>query len=101
MQNEGYSNSDNYKKQSKFIRASGIDLGADDYISKPFELLELRAGVQAVIRRFHGRTNPILQIGKLTIHPDKRIAEYENNSIPISAKKFDVLEYLAMRYPAV
>lgn len=41
-------------------RALGLDLEADDYLTKPFELLELRARVQAVIRRFHGRTNPVL-----------------------------------------
>ena len=82
-------------------RALGLDLGADDYISKPFELLELRARVQAVIRRFHGRTNPVLQIGDLTIYPDKRVAEYASNPVTLSAKEFDVLEYLAMRHPAV
>ncbi len=82
-------------------RAMGLDLGADDYISKPFELLELRARVQAVIRRFHGRTNPILQVGALTIYPDRRIAEYGGKAITLSAKEFDVLEYLAMRHPAI
>ncbi len=82
-------------------RAMGLDLGADDYISKPFELLELRARVQAVIRRFHGRTNPVLQVGALTVHPDKRIAEFGGRTIPLSAKEFDVLEYLAMRHPAI
>ncbi len=82
-------------------RAMGLDLGADDYISKPFELLELRARVQAVIRRFHGRTNPILQVGGLVVYPDKRIAEYGGKAITLSAKEFDVLEYLAMRHPAI
>ncbi len=82
-------------------RAMGLDLGADDYISKPFELLELRARVQAVIRRFHGRTNPILQVGGLVVSPDKRMAEYDGKAIPLSAKEFDVLEYLAMRHPAI
>ena len=82
-------------------RALGLDLGADDYISQPFELLELRARIQAVIRRFHGRLNPTLQVGALTVYPDRRIAEYGGKVIPLSAKEFDVLEYLAMRHPAI
>jgi len=45
--------------------AIGLDNGADDYITKPFQLLEVRARIHAVIRRFHGRTNPIINIGTL------------------------------------
>ena len=82
-------------------RALGLDLGADDYVSKPFELLELRARIQAVIRRFHGRTTPDISIGKLVIHPPARTAEYDGNLIPLAAKEFDILEYIATRHPAV
>lgn len=46
-----------------------MDLGADDYLTKPFQLLELRARVQAVIRRFYGRTNPIIEVGALQFTP--------------------------------
>ena len=82
-------------------RALGLDLGADDYLTKPFQLLELRARVQAVIRRFHGRTNPTIEIGKLTIHPASRAAKWDGKAIPLAAKEFDILECIAQRHPAV
>lgn len=82
-------------------RALGLDLGADDYLTKPFQLLELRARVQAVIRRFHGRTNPIIEIGGLSVHPASRTAAWAGKTIPLAAKEFDILEYIAEKHPAV
>lgn len=82
-------------------RALGLDLGADDYLTKPFQLLELRARVQAVIRRFHGRTNPLIIIGRLMINPAARTAEIDGKSLELMAKEFDILEYIATRHPAV
>lgn len=82
-------------------RALGLDLGADDYLIKPFQLLELRARVQAVIRRFYGRTNPIIEIGALTIHPASRTVKWKDEEITLAAKEFDILEYIAERHPAV
>lgn len=82
-------------------RALGLDLGADDYLTKPFQLLELRARVQAVIRRFQGRSNPIIEVGNLTIRPAARVALWENKPIPLSTKEFDILEYIAGCHPAI
>lgn len=82
-------------------RALGLDLGADDYLTKPFQLLELRARVQAVIRRFNGRTNPLIEIGNLTINPMSRTAMWGDISIPLAVKEFDILEYIATKHPAV
>jgi DNA-binding response OmpR family regulator len=82
-------------------RALGLDLGADDYIVKPFELLELRARIQAVIRRFNGRTNPTIRVGCLDVNPQTRAAIYDGRPLPLKPKEFDILEYIANRYPAV
>lgn len=82
-------------------RALGLDLGSDDYLTKPFQLLELRARVQAVVRRFHGRSNPVIAVGELTIQPAQRVALWEGTPIPLSVKEFDILEYIAERYPAI
>lgn len=82
-------------------RAMGLDLGADDYVTKPFQLMELRARIQAVIRRFHGRTNPIITIRDMVINPMTREAAIKGVSVPLLAKEFDILEYLAQRHPAV
>ncbi|MPM72345.1 Transcriptional regulatory protein QseB [bioreactor metagenome] len=82
-------------------RALGLDLGADDYLTKPFQLLELRARVQAVIRRFHGRTNPLITLGRLIINPVARTAEIDGKDLELVPKEFDILEYVASCYPAV
>lgn len=82
-------------------RALGLDLGADDYIVKPFQLIELRARIQAVIRRFHGRANPEIVIGGLTINPSSRTVNFDGKSIVLASKEFDILEYLAVCYPSV
>lgn len=82
-------------------RARGLDLGADDYLTKPFQLLELRARAQAVIRRFNGRTSPIIEIGALSVHPASRTVTWSGKVVRLAAKEFDVLEYIAEKHPAV
>ncbi|EKS4342133.1 response regulator transcription factor [Clostridium sp. CTA-1] len=81
--------------------AFGLDNGADDYITKPFKLLELRARIHAIIRRFHGRTNPIINIGNLQLNPITRTVEIENKPVALASKEFDILEYICYRHPAV
>lgn len=81
--------------------AKGLDLGADDYLTKPFQLLELRARIQAVIRRYYGRTNPLIEIGSLKLNPSSRKVQWNEEKIALSSKEFDILEYLCERYPAV
>ncbi|MBO0472311.1 hypothetical protein IGL98_002917 [Enterococcus sp. DIV0840] len=82
-------------------RAKGLDFGADDYLVKPFELLELVARIRAVIRRFHGRTSPHIQINQLMIDPVKRFVRYRETEIVLKPKEFDILLCIAQQYPAV
>ena len=82
-------------------RALGLDIGADDYLTKPFQLVELRARVQAVIRRFYRRTNPLIETGSLSINPLTRVVTWHGQTILLSAKEFDILEYIASRHPEV
>lgn len=82
-------------------RALGLDLGADDYVIKPFDLVELRARINASIRRFYGRVNPEIRVNKLVINPKIRKVTYDNKNISLSTKEFDILEYIANRYPEV
>lgn len=79
----------------------GLDLGADDYITKPFQLAELRARIQAVIRRYHGRTNPLISVGCLCIHPASRKVYINEHEVALSSKEFDILEYIAVKHPAI
>lgn len=82
-------------------RTLGLDAGADDYIGKPFQLKELSARMRAVIRRYYGRSQPLITIGSLTINPASRQAKWNQDLIPLNVKEFDILEYLAMRHPSV
>jgi two-component system response regulator QseB len=82
-------------------RAKGLDFGADDYLVKPFELLELTARIRAVIRRFHGRSTPKIKINELVIDPVKRSASYQSNEIILKPKEFDILLCIAHNHPAV
>ena len=82
-------------------RAKGLDFGADDYLIKPFELLELSARIRAVVRRFYGRTSPVITIGSLVIDPVRRSANYADNEIELKPKEFDILLCIAQEHPAV
>lgn len=82
-------------------RALGLDRGADDYIVKPFDLVELRARINAVVRRFYGRVNSEIKIGDLIIDPKVRIVSYNSKEVKLSSKEFDILEYIANNHPNV
>jgi two-component system response regulator QseB len=82
-------------------RARGLNSGADDYIIKPFDFVELKARIQAVIRRSYGRTKNEINIGHMRIDPNMRKAYIDGFELSLSAKEFDILEYLASRHPDV
>ena len=75
-------------------RVRGLRAGADDYISKPFELLELLARVEAVLRRY-GKTSDIMELGSLVIDPGAHTVIKNGKKILLTAKEFDLLVYLA------
>ena len=82
-------------------RALSLQEGADDYLNKPFEPLELIARIQAVLRRIHHGTQPLtsfrkLACGSLLIDRQTRQATLEGRTLPLSARAFGVLEYLAL-----
>jgi DNA-binding response OmpR family regulator len=82
-------------------RAHGLNSGADDYVVKPFDFVELKARIRAVIRRSYGRTKNEIQVGRLRIDPAMRKAYLDGFELALSAKEFDILEYLASRHPDV
>jgi two-component system copper resistance phosphate regulon response regulator CusR len=78
-------------------RIRGLDLGADDYLAKPFALGELLARLRAVARR-HGRqpADGVLQVADLLVDSDRHYVERGGKRIPLTPKEFQLLEYLAL-----
>lgn len=74
-------------------RVKGLNLGAEDYIVKPFEISELLARVNVVLRRFH-KSEKILAFHDLVIDLDKRTVYREEQAISLTPKEFDLLVYL-------
>ena len=78
-------------------RVKGLDLGADDYLSKPFILAELEARVRALIRRGQSGGSAIVNVGKLQLDTTNRAASYNNVSLNLSARELAVLEILMLK----
>lgn len=82
-------------------RVKGLQLGSDDYISKPFDFKELHARIQAVIRRFHGRPISKIEVARLSIDVDTRTVLLDQTKIALSPKEYDILEYIASQHPRI
>jgi len=77
-------------------RIKGLDIGADDYISKPFDLAELMARLRAAIRRSKGKPSPVIAVVDLVIDTNAKTVTRAGRSIPLSAREYMLLEYLAL-----
>ena len=77
-------------------RIKGLDLGADDYLAKPFSLLELQSRMHAITRRKSGNNDPVLELGDFNIDLNKRAVRFEKYEIELSRKEFDLLSYMVL-----
>lgn len=71
-------------------RVKGLKLGADDYLTKPFEIIELLARVESVLRRYH-KTESVIQIADLCIDTASRTVRKDGESINLTKKEFEIL----------
>jgi DNA-binding response OmpR family regulator len=78
-------------------RVRGLNLGADDYLVKPFAFDELVARVRAVIRRQHGQAASLIVVGDLQVDPAAKTVTRGGRTILLSAREFSLLEYLMLR----
>lgn len=78
-------------------RVLGLDAGADDYLVKPFALVELQARVRALIRRYQGHSDNLLQLEDLALNLGTQQVLLEGKSIEVTPKEFALLSRLIMR----
>jgi DNA-binding response OmpR family regulator len=90
-------------RREEMDRIAGLEMGADDYVVKPFSPQELVSRVRAVMRRLGREQDPVenersLSFEGLTIEPLSRVVKVENSEVELTAKEFDML-YLLARHP--
>ncbi|MDH4275085.1 MAG: response regulator [Gammaproteobacteria bacterium] len=75
-------------------RVKGLDNGADDYLTKPFDLVELAARIRALLRRRGGRSTPVIQHNNLIVDPAAHQVSVEGQVVDISPREFTILQLL-------
>lgn len=75
-------------------RVDGLNAGADDYLTKPFQMVELVARVRAQLRRATGNVSPVIQAGDLSLDTRTSKVTWQDNVIDLTALEFKVLSYL-------
>ncbi|WP_343561807.1 response regulator transcription factor [Kiloniella sp. b19] len=78
-------------------RVSGLDLGADDYMVKPFELVELEARVRALLRRSNGNKSPVIEVGALQFDSNTRTVLLKGEALDLPKRELCLIELLVMK----
>ena len=77
-------------------KIKGLDIGADDYLAKPFSLPELHARMQAILRRKHGLKNTVVKVHDFEMDIQNRMVLHNGNPINLTKKEFDLLYYMTL-----
>ena len=77
-------------------RVKGLDSGADDYLTKPFELAELLARLRALIRRSAGKANAVIEVGPIKVDTATHTVTNAERPVPLTAREYSLVELLAM-----
>ena len=75
-------------------KINGLDLGADDYLAKPFDQTELQARIRALLRRSHGSHANVISVGNVIVDLNSRVVKVDNQIISLPRREFNLLEAL-------
>ncbi|MEW6252596.1 MAG: response regulator transcription factor [Planctomycetota bacterium] len=78
-------------------KVRGLDLGADDYVLKPFDLDEIAARLRALVRRAHGRPEPVLTLGEIELNPAARTVSRAGVLVELTPREFGLLHLLLQK----
>ena len=84
-------------KGSEFDKVVGLDAGADDYVSKPFGMMELMARVRSALRRAGDEESPALRLGPVAVDPDRHLVQVDGEDVALTRKEFQLLRLLLER----
>lgn len=88
-------------KGTEYDKVKGLDAGADDYISKPFGMMELISRVKALLRRIGDEpTENCIQLGTLSVYPDRHKVKVEGQTVELTLKEFELL-HMMMNNPGI
>lgn len=77
-------------------RVRGLDGGADDYLIKPFSIIELLARVRALVRRSAGQAHSVIELGDITLNLSRRTVTQAGQPVTLTAREYSLLELLAL-----
>jgi two-component system cell cycle response regulator CtrA len=78
-------------------KIKGLSVGADDYLTKPFDKRELIARIQAIVRRSKVHSDSVIKTGKLAVNLDTRAVKIEGQPLHLTGKEYGILELLSLR----
>ncbi len=78
-------------------KVRGLELGADDYLAKPFHLAELVARIRSVVRRSRNGGEMLYSIGNVELNPDARVIRVDGREVQLLKKEFDIIQYFMQR----
>lgn len=88
-------------KGTEFDKVNALDLGADDYVTKPFGVMELLSRIRALLRRSKKRVSEQIRFGNITVDLQRRIVTVDDSPVTLARKEFDLLSYLIKNHGIV